>query len=295
MNIVITGSLGNIGKPLTTQLVGEGHQVTVISSNPAKQQPIEALGARAAIGFLAYTGFLVESFSGAEAVFCMIPPDFSQPDQIRYYKNLGDNYGEAIRKTGVKRVIHLSSYGAHLPSGTGFITGSYQVEQVLNGIPDLRLTHIRPTFFYYNLLAFIDMIKTAGFIGAVYGGKDKLAMVSPQDIAVAVAEELVKTEAIKAVRYVNSDNRTCEEVAAVIGRAINKPDLQWLVLPKEEVLKTLKSHDMPEEVANKLVELGEAIHSGLLREDYEQHTPPLGQVKLEAYAREFAEIFKQKS
>lgn len=32
MNIVLTGSLGNIGKPLTKALVEKGHTVTVISS-----------------------------------------------------------------------------------------------------------------------------------------------------------------------------------------------------------------------------------------------------------------------
>jgi AraC-like DNA-binding protein len=36
--------------------------------------------------------------------------------------------------------VHLSSCGAHLPAGTGFITGSYRVEQILNSIPGIRLT-----------------------------------------------------------------------------------------------------------------------------------------------------------
>ncbi len=44
MKIVLTGSLGNIGKPLTQKLVTQGHSVTVISHNPDKQKDIEALG-----------------------------------------------------------------------------------------------------------------------------------------------------------------------------------------------------------------------------------------------------------
>lgn len=35
MKIIITGSLGNISKPLTGVLVGQGHSVTAISSDPA--------------------------------------------------------------------------------------------------------------------------------------------------------------------------------------------------------------------------------------------------------------------
>jgi nucleoside-diphosphate-sugar epimerase len=43
MKIILTGSLGHIGKPLAQELVQKGHAVTVISSNPEKQKDIEAL------------------------------------------------------------------------------------------------------------------------------------------------------------------------------------------------------------------------------------------------------------
>ena len=50
MKIIVTGSLGQISKPLAKELVEKGHSVTVISSNPERQKDIEALGAKAAIG-----------------------------------------------------------------------------------------------------------------------------------------------------------------------------------------------------------------------------------------------------
>jgi len=50
MNIVITGSIGHIGKPLTQKLVQNGHSVTVIASKAERQAEIEALGAKAATG-----------------------------------------------------------------------------------------------------------------------------------------------------------------------------------------------------------------------------------------------------
>ncbi|MBE7171502.1 MAG: NAD(P)H-binding protein [Williamsia sp.] len=294
MKIVLTGSLGHIGKPLAQQLVQEGHAVTVISSNPEKQGEIHALGAVAAIGKLDDTDFLAGTFRDADAVYCMIPPNFAQPDQLAYYQDLGNRYAEAIRISGVKRVVDLSSYGAHLPEGTGLIRGSYKVEQTLNAVPGISLTHVRPTYFYYNLLSFTGMIRTAGFIGAVYGGEDRLTMVSPEDIAAAVAEELQITENTNPVRYVASDDRTCKEVASVLGSAIGMPHLKWLALPKEQVLQSLAASGLPGNIAGNLVELGEAIHSGKLREDYDRHTPLQGKVKLEEWAREFARVFNSK-
>ena len=58
MKIIVTGSLGNIGKPLTQELVQKGHQVTVISSNADKKEAIEKLGATAAIGSLEDVDFI---------------------------------------------------------------------------------------------------------------------------------------------------------------------------------------------------------------------------------------------
>ena len=292
MKITITGSLGHIGKPLTQDLVKAGHNVTVITSNENKTKDIESLGGKAAVGKLEDIEFVTEVFTGADSVFCMIPPDFSQADQLEYYARLGSIYADAIRKTGVKRVVHLSSYGAHLPSGTGLISGSYRTEQTFMGIQNIHLTLLRPTYFYYNLLHFTDTIKKAGFIGGVYGGEDKLPMVSPLDIATAAAEELQIIDNVTRIRYINSDERTCNEVARVLGNVIGIPDLKWHTFPKDQVLKTMLQNGMPENAARNLVELGEALHTGKLMEDYEWNKPAFGKVKIEEYANEFAEIFK---
>ena len=47
MKITITGSLGNISKPLATTLVQKKHAVTVITSSNERQSEIENLGASA--------------------------------------------------------------------------------------------------------------------------------------------------------------------------------------------------------------------------------------------------------
>lgn len=165
----------------------------MISSNADKQKEIETLGAKAAIGSVLDGGFLQIAFRGADAVYCMIPPNFAAPDSRAYYQSIGRSYADAIQAAGVKRVVHLSSWGAHLPEGTGFITGSHDVEQILNELQGVKVTHLRPGSFYYNLYNFINMIKNTGFIGSNYGGEDKVMIAAPADIADAAAEELTTT------------------------------------------------------------------------------------------------------
>ncbi|MBA4167614.1 MAG: NAD(P)H-binding protein, partial [Chitinophagaceae bacterium] len=242
MKIIVTGSLGNISKPLTEELVQKGHAVTVITSKPEKQKDIEALGATAAIGSVGDADFLAATFTGADAVYCMIPPiNFTQPDPVAYYRKIGSNYAQAIRQSGAKRVVHLSSFGAHLDKGTGFILGAHHVENILNGLSEVAITHMRPTSFYYNLFGFINMIKGAGFIAANYGGEDKLELVSPMDIAAAIAQEIVTLHGGRKVRYVASDELTANEAAGILGAAIGKPGLKWITITNEQMQSALEA------------------------------------------------------
>ena len=63
MNIVVTGSLGHISKPLTQELVQKGHSVTVISSKASRQKEIEAIGAKPATGSMENAAFLAATWA----------------------------------------------------------------------------------------------------------------------------------------------------------------------------------------------------------------------------------------
>lgn len=118
MNFTITGSLGHISKPLAETLIAAGHQVTIISSDAAKVKAIEELGATAAIGSVEDVAFLTEAFSGKDAIYTMVPPNFGAPNIREFISGTGKKYAEAIKASGVKRVVNLSSIGAHLDGGT---------------------------------------------------------------------------------------------------------------------------------------------------------------------------------
>ncbi|GAB3794177.1 NmrA family NAD(P)-binding protein [Spirosoma humi] len=292
MKIVVTGSLGHIGQPLATELVQKGHTVTVISSKPEKQTAIEALGATAAIGSLEDVDFLVAAFTGADAVYAMVPPSYAEPDQVAYYRRIVGKYIQAIQQSGVQRVVYLSSYGAHLDKGTGLILGSHHTEGMLNALSDVAITHLRPGYFYYNLYNFVSMIKEQGFIGTNYGGDDRLVMVAPSDIAAVAAEELAAPATGINVRYIASDDLVASEVAHILGAAIGKPDLKWVVFSDEQVTDAMTKAGLPPAFVAGFVELGASIHSGALREDYDLHKPAvMGNVKLADFANEFAASF----
>jgi len=295
MKIIITGSLGNISKPLSQELIAKGNDVTIISRNSDKQEEITALGAKAAIGSVEDAAFLKEAFAGAYAVYAMTPPNFAVTDMIAYYRNTALAYAAAAKATSVKHVVYLSSYGADLDKGTGIIVGSHQAEGILNELENVSVTCLRPGYFYYNLYHFLDTIKNQGIIGTNFGGDDKLVMVSPLDIAAAATEELTDENPQSKVRYIASDERTCKEVARLIGEAIGKPDLPWLTFSDEQVTQFMLEQGCPPVITDLLVELGAAIHSGLLKSDYEKNKPALGKVKLPEFIQEFAVVYQSKA
>ncbi len=297
MKIIVTGSLGHIGKPLTRELVQKGHAVTVISSNPERREAIEALGATAAIGSMEDADFLIATFKGADAVYVMetlgAQGFFDQHlDVIEAINKIGNNYRQAILQSGVKRVVHLSSIGAHTDKGNGLLIFHYNVENILKQLPDdVSITFMRPVGFYDNLLGFINTIKTQGVIATDYGGDNKKPWVSPLDIADAVAEELVTPFEGRKVRYVASEEISCNEIAGLLGAAIGKPDLKWVVIPDELLLQGMIAAGMNLQVAKGLVEMNASTQNDALYEDYYLHKPTLGKVKLTDFAKEFATIY----
>jgi uncharacterized protein YbjT (DUF2867 family) len=294
MKITVTGSLGNISKPLAKQLIAAGHKVTIVSSNADKIADIEALGATAAIGSIADAAFLTKAFTGADAVYTMIPPNFGASNYRQYVGGSAKNYAEAIKKAGVTRVVNLSSIGAHVDGGTGQISGSHDAEIILNELENVSIRHIRAGFFYVNFFSNIDMIKNLGFIGSNYDSNTRLIMVHPEDIAAAVAEEIQQPFTGKSVRYITSDERTTGEAATILGNSIGKPDLQWVEFTDDQALNGMLQAGLPPEMSKNFVEMGAAVRSGILWTDYDaKNNTPTGKIKLEEFAKEFAQVFKR--
>ena len=293
MKLTLTGSLGNITKPLAEILISAGHDVTIISSNPDKAKDIEALGATAAIGSVEDANFLTQAFNGKDAVYTMVPPNFGAPDVIAFISSVGKKYAEAIKASGVKQVVNLSSIGADLDGGTGPIAGLHDVEQTYSALENVSIKHLRPAYFYVNLFANIDMIKHAGILGSNYDSETPLVLVHPRDIATAAAEELQQGFSGKSVRYVVSDEATAAELTKALGAAIDKPELPWIEFSDEDALNGMVQAGLPEPMAKSYVEMGDAIRSRRLFQHYLANKPEtLGQVKLADFAKEFAQVYQ---
>jgi uncharacterized protein YbjT (DUF2867 family) len=287
MNYVITGSLGNISKPLTEKLIAAGHQVTVVTSKESNRKAIEALGAKAA-------AFTNSAFKGADAVYLMIPPKWEVADWFAYQQKVADNYVAAIIENNIKHVVQLSSIGAHLRKGTGPIDGLGYLEEQLSDLKDTPAKFLRPAFFYYNLLSMIPLMKGMNIMGANYGnGDEKLVLVHTDDIAAAAFEELNSLSFTgHSVRYIASDERHTSEIASVLSEAIGRPGIPWVAFTDEQSLQGMLGAGLSKAIAEGYTTMGAAIRNGSIQEDYFKNKPALyGSIKLEDFAKEFAAAY----
>jgi uncharacterized protein YbjT (DUF2867 family) len=253
-------------------------------------------------------GFLTETFKGADAVYAMIPLSFTEPDLGAYMHRIAQNYVTAFKNAGTRRIVLLSGWAADFVKYEG-------VEYLFDSL-DASISIMRPASFYSNFYQSADLIRGKGFIGKFltlrysglwalltgktgllmgnYGGDDRIVFVSPKDIADAVAEELMLSPNNKTIRYVGSEEMTCNQAAKIIGTAIGKPWLKWVLLSDKDMLQGLKMAKVPEKLAKTLVEMGAAMHSGKTLENFHKANTKMGKVKLADFAQEFAAVYQQK-
>ncbi|MDQ2862628.1 MAG: hypothetical protein M3R50_03075 [Bacteroidota bacterium] len=94
--------------------------------------------------------------------------------------------------------------------------------------------------------------------------------------------------------YVANDERSGNEIAKILGEAIGKPSLKWIMISDEEMLEGLKAAGMNPKIAGGFVEMYAKVRTGEMQADYEQHKPKeFGKKKLEDFGKEFAVVYNQ--
>lgn len=294
MKYAITGSLGHISKPLAETLLKAGHEVTIVTSRPGNAAAIEAIGAIPAVGSVEDVAFLTRTFTGVDAVYTMVPPKWDAADWKGYIGSIGNNYATAIKAAGVKYVVNLSSIGAHMAEGAGPVSGLHRVENALNQLSGVQIKHLRPAYFYYNLMTNIGLIKQANIIGSNNGNAETLmAIVDPSDIAEEAAAALLSLNFKgHTIQYIASDEVTNGQIAKALGEAIGKPDLPWIAFTDEQSLQGMLGAGLPEELAKNYVEMGAGMRSGAMGRDYLNNRPAtFGKTKLADFAKVFAQAY----
>src|SRR5260221_5621522 len=234
--IVVTGATGRVGHLVVEELLARGHRVRAVGRTVEKLRALAGRGADArAGGPRAYDdqGFLANVFDGARAAFVLTPVDVTAEDVNGAQYKVIDGLVSAIRNSDVRHVVLLSSWGAELETQVGGIIACHRFEELLNGIPQINVVHLRPVWFAENFLWSIPLIKLAGINGAAFRSNASFPMISTRDIAPVAVEYLTKLDFRgRNVRYLNGPrNYTMTEVTRILGASIGRPHLKYVQFP----------------------------------------------------------------
>lgn len=291
--ITVMGATGNTGRPTAERLLAAGEKVRVLGRSADRLKTLVTRGAEARAGAVEDAGYLTEAFRGADAVYAMVPPDYASPDFLAVYDRVGEAIATGLRRSGVRRVVFLSSTGAHLPSGTGPIVGLHRQEERLKAL-GLNLLILRPGYFYENLYGSLPVIRQHGINGGAIEPEVAIHMVATQDIGAAAAEGLrARDEAGVQIReLLGPRDYSLAEATAIIGRAIGKPDLKYVRLPDEDFVKALIGAGFSERNARLFVEMSRAISEGKCRTLEGRNARNTTPTTLEAWVPALAAAYK---
>ncbi len=259
MNIIV-GASGQVGSALVKELSKNGMPVTAIIRDPNKANMfIPNVQVRVADVFDAES--LIKAFSGGETVFLLSPENFHSEDVLGDGQRIIAAYCKAIEKASIRRVVGLSSMGAHLDSDTGNLMISRWLEQAFVDLP-VETLFIRPAYYYSNWLAYMDVAKEYGVLPTFFAPEQKIPMVSPQDVARFTAS-VMTTSAFteKVVELVGPQDYSAQEVAKVYAQCF-KQDVAPQQTPKELWVPTLIEAGFSEDAARNMAAMTATLTDG---------------------------------
>lgn len=290
---VITGATGNTGGRIAGALLDAGQPVRVVGRSAERLQALVDRGAQAAVGDLHDAEFVAGAFTGATAVYAMIPPNFGAEDFRAYQNEVADALVGGVRRGGVRRVVTLSSVGAHLTEGAGVVQGIHDMEQKFAARTDLDVLHLRATYFMENLFMQIRSVKQTGAFGGALRGDLRFPIVHTSDIAAVAARRLLEggwtgTQAEYVLGAEDVDNR---QVAKVLGAAIGRPELDYVEIPYADFQQVLAGAGASPSVAALYVEFIRGMNEGRILEPVRRSPRNTTPTRLEDFAPEFAGAF----
>ena len=262
----VLGAAGNIGSVISRALLDKGEKVRVVGRHAAKLHPFVQKGAESFIGDISDAETMTRALNGARAAFLMIPPGIASQDYRTDQERTSDALSTAARNSGLQYAVNLSSIGAQADAGTGPILGLHNSEQKLNAVERLNLLHLRPAYFFENHLSAVAMIRMMGIFGGALRADLKIPMIAAKDIGAFAAERLLNLDfnGKQTQELLGERDLSMNDVAAVLAKALNKPDLLYAQFPYDQVQQVLVQMGTPPKTAALFIEMFRAFNEGIV-------------------------------
>jgi uncharacterized protein YbjT (DUF2867 family) len=244
---------------------GGNIQVRLLGRRADKLADSIKRGAETVIGAQDDVDYLCKATQGVNALFWATPPGYGS-DNVRAFQNrIGAAGAKAVETNQIARVVNLSSIGADMASGNGPIAGLHDVEGLLNETSS-HILHLRPGFFFENLLWQLDSIRKWGRISLPISASTRYPMLATRDIGRVASVRLTSTGWTgNIVQELHGPvDLNFREVAEILTEVLGRK-IVYIRCDREEMRDMMLKNAMSENAVDLMLELYDAVDNGRLQ------------------------------
>lgn len=230
---VVTGMTGQVGGVVGRVLLAAEHDVRAVVRSADKAAILAAQGYQTALAQMDDAEALTRAFTGAEAVFVLLPPIFDPSEGFTESRRMVHAIRQALEAARPERVVCLSTIGAQALRPNLLRQLSY-LEQQLGELP-MAVTFLRAGWFIENTLWDIEPAQATGVLDSYLQPLDKpVPMVATVDVG-RVAAELMQQgwHGHRVVELEGPQRVTPLEIAATLSSLLGRP-VQARAVPRAE-------------------------------------------------------------
>ncbi|HEY5878636.1 MAG TPA: NAD(P)H-binding protein [Nakamurella sp.] len=272
--ITVMGATGHTGGAIARRLLDAGEEVRALGRSETKLDELRRAGAETVAGDMTDPAFLAKAFTGADAVYTLLPFDPTVTNLEVSQRLVGEATVQAVRAAGVRYLVALSSVGADLPRSPVFIANLRDQERRLRGLVGANVLILRSVSFFEGFYAVLDVVKQHGVNGDVVAPHVQRPMIAVRDLAEVAANALISRDWDDVVvrELLGERDLSYAEVTRIIGERIGRPDLPYVQLPDADMIESLGQAGFSAGVADDYVAFSRAFSEGNLT-DHVVRTP----------------------
>jgi len=271
--IVITTPTGSIGHQVLENVLDHGEPIRVIVRDSARLPSSVRGRVEVVSGSHGAASVVSRAFTGADAVFWLVPPDPRAPSVEAAYVDFTRPAAEALRRQQVKRVVGISALGrgTSWAASAGLVTASLAMDDLIasSGVSYRALAN--PSFMD-NLLRQVASIRDQGMFFLPIDGDHKLPSCATRDIAAAAARLLLdhSWSGAGSVAVLGPADLSFNEMAQIMSDVLGKP-VRFQQIAGEAYRARLIERGMSEAMAQGNLDMMTAKDQGL--DNAEPRTP----------------------
>jgi uncharacterized protein YbjT (DUF2867 family) len=229
----ITGVTGQVGAVVARNLLAAGKDVRAVVRDAAKGAVWAAQGCEVQLAEMHDAAALQRAFTGAEAVFVLLPSNFDPSPDFAESKRLIATLRSALEAARPGKVVCLSTVGAQATQ-PNLLNQLQLLEQALGTLP-MPVAFLRAAWFIENFAWDVGAARETGVIPSFLQPLDRaVPMVATADIGRTAAEMLQQQwQGARIVELEGPQRLSPNDIAAGFARALGT-QVQAQVVPRAD-------------------------------------------------------------